>query len=1072
MKKKYILLITFLLMYSSYSFAQTGVISGQIRNAEDGKPLPQASVRLLNAKRVTQADAEGKFQFENVRFTDTLLINFIGYKPIMRVFKETAINHQFVMEFQQSTLQEVVVNTGYQKLKAGRTTGTFSVIDSALFNRQVGTDIFRRLEGITPSLLYDKRGGEGGLTRFTIRGISSLSSTSNTPLIVLDNFPYEGDVSNINPNDVENITILRDAAATAIWGTRAGNGVIVITTKNAKYNSPLRFSLSTNATLGEKPNLFAYPQISSADFLDVEQYLYDQGFYNAIISNTRNRPVLSPYIELLEQRKAGKISEAELNDLKAQLGQQDGRNDFRKYFQQTSLRQQYSLNFNGGGKQLNYVGSLGWDDNQLNGVGNENNRITIRNQINIRPIAKLNFTAGLIFTQQTSAQNGFASYKSIRPLGGRGVFYPYVDLVDDQGNALAVERDYRKNYIDTAGKGKLLDWNYRPLDEVNNGDNRFKSRDILINAQADYQMFNFLKASLQYRFQGNMGKGINNQNENSYSTRDLINRYTQVNGNSLVRPIPIGSIIDQQNSELNAHAIRGQFDVDQTWQKHRINAIIGGEVREAGNEASSFRVYGFDPLNYTYANVDLVNRYPVYGNIAGNINIPSYGGFSSLLDRNVSYYTNINYSYGLKYDFSVSARKDASNLFGVNANQKAVPLGSVGAAWHIDQEKFFQLKWLPSLTLKSSYGVTGNVNNSISALTTIRYDQVFFGITSFTGLPQATIVNPPNPDLKWETVKIFNTSLSFATKNNVISGTMGYYHKNSTDLLAQIAVDATTGGNNIRTTNNAELSNQGLEIELNSRNLRGKLNWSTNFLFSSSHSKVLKYANAPSSATTYVGSGLGITPIVGKPAYGIISYRYAGLDANGDPTVFVAGQASKDYVGLTSKIKFDDLVFHGPSLPVYFGALRNNWSFKNIDLSVNISYKMGYYYRRSGLNYNSLYNWEVVPEFNERWKKPGDELLTPIPAMPYPNNARRDEAYVNSDILVERGDHIRLQDLRIGYQIPSKMLENLHLKSLNLFVIGNNLGLLWKASKFPYDPEYGTSYVPTKTFSFGIKTDF
>jgi TonB-linked SusC/RagA family outer membrane protein len=1070
--KKYLILIYGLLFYSFIALGQENTISGQILTANDKKPLAQATLRLLNAKRVTQSNLQGSFYFNDVKFPDTLLINFIGLKPIIRVLKLSDNHLKFYMEDANSLLQEVVVNTGYQKLKAGKTTGAFNVIDSSLFNRQVGTDIFRRLEGITPSLLYDHRGSEGGLLRFTIRGISSLNSTSNIPLIVLDNFPYEGDVANINPNDVESITILKDAAATAIWGTRAGNGVIVITTKNGKYNTPLRFSLSANSTIGERPDLFYKPQISSADFLGVEKYLYDKGFYTSIITNTRNRPVLSPYVELLEQNRLGKISKTELANQVSIFEGQDGRNDYNQYFQRTSLNQQYSLNFNGGGKQLNYVGSIGWDDNHANAVGNENNRLTIRNQVNLKPFSKLNISAGIIYTQQKSALNGFADYNSLRPLGGRSNYYPYVNLVDNYGNALAVERDYRKNYVDTAGKGKLLDWNYRPLDEVMNGDNRTNNKDILFNAQADYQVFDFLKASIQYRFQNSLGQTKNNHNEDSYFTRDLINRFTQIAGNTVTRAIPLGGIMDEQNNHLNSYDIRGQFDADKVWGKHQISGIVGGEIREAANEVSSFRLYGFDRLNYTTANIDLVNRYPVYDNLSGSTNIPSFGGLSKLLDRNVSYYGNLNYSYDRKYDISLSARKDASNLFGVNANQKGVPLGSIGAAWHVNQEKFYHIDWLPVLTLKSTYGITGNVNNSISALTTIRYDNIFLGINSFTGLPQATIVNPPNPDLKWETVKIFNTSVDFSSKNNRISGTIGYYYKNASDLISQITVDATTGGSGFRTTNNAALSNQGLEIALNSVNLKSKISWSSNFLFSSSNSKVLKYFNSPVSASTYATSSGGISPILGKPAYGILSFKNAGLDQFGDPNVLINGLPSKDYNGYSKSVVFDDLIFHGTSLPVYFGAIRNNFGYKQFELSFNISYKLGYFYRRSGLNYNELYNWGAVPEFNQRWQHPGDETVTQVPGIVYPINAKRDEAYVYSDILVEKGDHVKLQDLRIAYQLPNKWLNSVHVKSLNLFIIGNNLGILWKASKYPYDPEYGPNFKPTKTFSFGIKTDF
>jgi hypothetical protein len=291
-------------------------------------------------------------------------------------------------------------------------------------------------------------------------------------------------------------------------------------------------------------------------------------------------------------------------------------------------------------------------------------------------------------------------------------------------------------------------------------------------------------------------------------------------------------------------------------------------------------------------------------------------------------------------------------------------------------------------------------------------------------------------------------------------------------LITQIAVDATTGGNAIRTTNNAALSNQGLEVELNSLNLNGRLRWSSNLIYSSSYSKVLKYYNDPASAATYATNGGGISPILGKPAYGILSFRSARLDQNGDPNILIGGIASKDYSGFAKSVVFDDLVFHGTTLPVSFGALRNTFGFKQFELSFNLSYKLGYFYRRSGLNYNELFNWGAVPEFSERWQKSGDEAFTQVPAMVYPNNAKRDEAYVYSDLLVEKGDHVRLQDLRIAYQLPAKLLKPLQLKGLSLFAVGNNLGILWKASKYPYDPEYGPNFKPTKTISFGIKTDF
>lgn len=1068
-----ILLTLFLISIIAIAYAQE-TLTGTVLAGKE--PLVGANLRLLKSKRTATANEEGKFTFQQVALPDTLLITFMGFKaqvkPLYTLQNPLTIN----LEPLAGELKEVIVNTGYQKLAAGRATGSYSLIDSSLFNRQIGTDIFRRLEGITPSLLYDKRGGEGAVTRFSIRGLSTLTAgVSTQPLIILDNFPYEGDVAQINPNDVESITILKDAAAAAIWGTRAGNGVVVITTRNAKSKQPLSFSLVANTSVVEKPDLFRYPAMSSADFLSVEKYLYDRGFYNTAITNVRNRPVLSPYVELLEDQRLGRVNQ---NQVATQLSiweQTDIRNDFNKYFQQQGIRQQYSLNYAAGAGQLSYAGSVGFDKNRSNLVGDDDQRLSIRNRVSLKPHPKLQLQAGILYTRTQAQNNALGSLNSLRPNGGKSNYYPYARLADEEGNALALEQNYRKRYTDTTGRGLLQDWAYRPLDEIALANNRNRSYDMLLDVQADYQLFPTLKASIQYRFQNNSSQQNNNYSPETYFTRNLINRYSSISGNTITRRIPLGSIIDETNGQLLAHGLRGQLNFSKDWNVHQLELLAGAELRERENTATTNRLYGFDDLIFQSSPVDLVTAFPIYGLLAANSSIPNNNFQSSLLNRNVSYFFNASYHYTKRYSFSLSARRDASNIFGVNANQKGVPLGSVGAAWHIDQENFYNWSFMPRLNLRASYGYTGNVNNSSSALTTIRYEQLFLNINTFTGLPQATIVNPPNPDLRWETVGIFNIAADFETKDSRLRGNISYFHKQATDLIGLVAVDATTGGTGTRSLNSAALRNQGFELELQAQIMKqNDFQWQSNFLFSSSKNRVTKYLFEPTSPSFYVGNGSGITPIVGKPAYGIVSYRWAGLDPNnGDPQLQVNGAVSKDYTAIPNQVKFEDLIFHGPSLPVYFGAFRQDFTYKQMSLSFNMSYKLGYFYRRTGLSYSSLYNqWAASPEYAMRWQQTGDEAFTQVPSIIYPANANRDNAYTQADIMVEPGDHIRLQDIRLAYQFKASKLRALHLKHLSVFMYANNIGLLWKASKFPFDPEYGDSFIPVRTISFGLKTDF
>lgn len=1069
---KKIIIFYFLLFHCAMmSMAQEANIKGRVINQERQIGLQKATLKLIKSKQITTTDQGGYFSFTGIQLPDTLVVSFTGYKTYKLLIKdEHFLKIGLVPAIQQ--LNDVVVNSGYQNIKIGQSTGAYSFIDSSLINRAVGTDIFRRLEGLSPSLLFDQRGGEGNVTRFSIRGLSTLSGgTAQQPLIVLNNFPYAGDVNDINPNDVESITLLKDAAASAIWGSRAGNGVLVITTKSSKTNQPLRFNLTANTSISSEPDLFAYPSMSSTDFLTVEKFLYNQGYYNSALNNVRNRPVVSPYVELLAANQSGKVSDAAVAQQLAVWQQTDDRVQYEKYFQQQAIQQQYALNYGVGGQQLTYNGSIGYDKNKGTYVGDGSERISLRNQWILKPNLKTHLQAEITYTESNFDNNGLGPLAGLRPNGGKSRYYPYVSFADEQGNALAIEQNYRKAFTDTAGHGLLQDWGYRPLDEIKISQHQTKNQHLLIGTRVERYLFKDFKLSAQYRYERTLGSTLDNYSKDSYLTRDLVNRFSSISGQTVTYRVPLGSIEDVGIHNLVAHSGRLQLDYQHQWRKNQLNFLGGWEIRQQNYDLENHRNYGFDALNYLYQPVDLVNTYPIFGGLSSNAAIPNSNSISSLLDRNLSYYLNGSYDYDSRYFLSLSLRKDESNLFGVNANQRGVPLGSLGTAWHISDEAFYHSKLLPKLYLRASYGYSGNVINSISALTTIRYDRTFFGITTFTGLPSATIVNPPNPDLRWEKVGIFNLALDFSSKGNRLSGSISYFKKHATDLIGQVVADATTGGANTLTLNSASLNNQGIELNLNSVNLQTKLKWTTSFLLSTTHNKVVKYGYQAANASQYVGNG-NILPIVGQTAYAIISYRWAGLDPQtGDPMVYLNGQASKDYTSIISQAKFSDLVIHGSAVPTCFGAIRNDFNYGRLGLSFNISYKLGYYYRKDGMNYNALYGqWIGNAEFAQRWQKAGDETLTHVPSMVYPANNNRDLIYTNASILVEKGDHVKLQDIRLSYTLkPSK---ESYFKNFILYVYANNLGLLWKASKAPYDPEYGTSYLPISIFSFGLKTTF
>ncbi|HEX8334150.1 MAG TPA: TonB-dependent receptor plug domain-containing protein, partial [Segetibacter sp.] len=644
-----------------------------------------------------------------------------------------------------ATMNEVTVSTGYQDLRKESATGSYDKINNALFNRRVSTDVLTRLEGIT-GLYFSKVLGNN--SDIFIRGISTIRA-GTSPLIVLDNFPYEGSLSNLNPNDVESITVLKDAAAAAIWGARAGNGVIVITTKKGVYWQKTQLTLNTNYTVQQKPDLFRDRDfLNSSDFIDVEKFLFSKGRYDADLNNTTTRPVVSPVVEILAKQRAGQTSQVETDRLINELRGYDIRNDYQKYLNQNAIRKQYALNLSGGSSNINYMLSGGLDNNETTVRGNGNERATFYSSVTIKPLRKLEVQTSLNYTFIRTENNGISS---VNPGGGKSELYPYARLADEQGNPLPVEKTYRPAYIDTAGGGLLLDWKYRPLDEQRLNDNTGSLQDILLKARLNYHISPSFKAEVSGQMQRADNVSRTYYSKETFFARDLINRYSQRSGNTIKRNVPLGGILDYGSNKLSAYGLRGQVSYNSSWRQSKINAIAGGEVRESHNASQRGRTFGYDDNILTYGNVDYISLFPLYGNL-GNVPIFNNADFGDATNRFVSIYSNAVYSYHNKYILSASIRKDASNLFGLSTNQKWTPLWSSGLAWKVSDESFYGLKFLPLLKARVSYGYTGNIKNDLSSVATVSYTSA----GGVINLPYAMVRNPANPDLRWEKTKIFN----------------------------------------------------------------------------------------------------------------------------------------------------------------------------------------------------------------------------------------------------------------------------------------------------------------------------
>ncbi|MGJ1241760.1 SusC/RagA family TonB-linked outer membrane protein [Sphingobacterium siyangense] len=1046
-----------------------------------GQPLSNVTVRIKNTDQVSRSDEGGTFYFTDLPEGSVVSFSLLGYGG--REISEFHDGIIVTLNAVQGMLNEAVVNvnTGYQKIPKERSTGSFVVIDNVLLSRQVSTNILDRLNGITPGLLFNGQNTSGVLSTgadqkdlgINIRGQSTIYANAN-PLVVVDNFPYEGDINNINPNDIESITILKDAAAASIWGANAANGVIVLTTKKGKLNERINFSVNSNITFVNKPNLLKDQNfISSKDYLDAEKILFDNGYYDYDLADVSSRTPVSPGVEIYSQLRDGKINAAEADRRLASLSASNLRKDVAKEVYRKAILQQYSLSLRGGTSNFTYFLSSGFDFNKENLKRNNLSRFTINSINTYHPLKNLEISTTINYNRTTQDLNNNLTLSNLKTTGlgnyKNNYLYPYAALIGDQGQHLAITKDYNFAYAESAIENGFMDWTYRPLDELMLKDFTVNRNDLVMKVMASYNILPSLKLEVQYQHEQQQFDYRDYNAPNSYYVRNLVNRFTQFDNSTGATsyPLPQGAILNLSKNNLYANNGRAQLYFDRDLGKGIINAILGYELRERRTDGINRLSYGYDEqfgtsvdnLNYNFA-------YP--NNPGGSSYIPAPDGrVSGSMTRYLSQYFNAAYTYDNRYVVSLSGRRDGANIFGVKTNDRITPLWSAGLSWNISNEGFYKVEWLPLLKLRATYGFNGNVYYGSA------YLSGDYSVSAITGNPKIRITTPPNPRLRWEQVGNSNVGIDFATKENRISGTLELYNKNGRDLIQPTSLAPQTGFTTYMA-NTAKTNAKGIDLNVTSINLKGPIVWSTTLLLSFYKDKLQKY-DAPQTIGTIRNYG-SVTGLAGRSMYGVYSYRWAGLDHDtGDPMGLLNGLPSKDYTAILNNFSPDSLTYHGSSRPTKFGSLRNDFHYKGFSLSCNIVFKLGYVFRRpsTATYYSKVVENQPHLDYSLRWQQPGDEIKTNVPSILYDQNENRSVFYNFSEVLVESGSHIRLQDIRLSYAFPSDKLKRSTFKSLQFYSYLSNLGILWKENKKGIDPDtFGFNLPNPFSIAFGINANF
>ncbi|MFD2556796.1 SusC/RagA family TonB-linked outer membrane protein [Sphingobacterium tabacisoli] len=1050
---------------------------------EKGKPLVGAGILVVDSKYSTTTDQNGYFRLDNIpKNLSFLKVSYVGMHSITVTIKKNM--GDIILSGDNAELDEVLIHTGYQSISKERATGAFDVVSGKKIENKLQTNVLERLEGMVPGLMMIN-GRDKGDDALTIRGVSTLFGTKR-PLIVVDNFPIEGDIQSINPNDVESITVLKDAAASSIWGARAANGVIVITTKKGK-NSGTEFQYTNSFQFQPKPNIGYLNRLSSADDIDIESKLIPrtQAFEQRV---RRQGTPISQYAQLVLDSLTGRITAQEFDQRVGLLRGLDNTQQIKDLLMQNPFVQTHSLSLNGGSDKIQYYGSYNYSDSRgFDKLDNQKNHtVFLKSSFQISNRLQLGINTNLNFGSDRTS-----------PISALGIFRlkPYDMLLDAQGNPAAMNRqagssgqsDSNVYTIAERRAWGLEDEAYYPLLEMHRTEINGTRAAQRLQAELNYKLFDGINFNLSYQLEKGNAYTKNYAHRNQANLVKLINDYvTPVlapDGSITTNPdgtlkspkynLPQAGRLDESRSDFTGHVIRGTMQLNKTFGNHEIAGILGLENQKVMTSQNAISKYGYDDNTLQFVQIDHENlNYvtPVLSNISGiKPSVPVSDKFGYTEDRFVSAFANASYTYKGKYVYSGSIRLDQTNMFGTDPKYFYRPMWSSGLSWNIGKEDFMIDLPFNRLALRATYGTNGNIPKNSGPFMIAQAD-----VNYWSKLPSLNIYNPENNALRWEKTAITNFGLDFALFAHRISGKVDYYLRRSHDLLGDEEINPTYGFSTA-SINTASMNNDGFEIELSTQNIRNKnFIWTTTFMFANNRNKITKVALA-SAYTNPRSMASGIPYVIGKPYGAMYSIRYGGLTADKGQLQILDEKGNLEPDRLTSNMEM--AYYSGNRRPVSNGAFTNNFQYKNFELNAMFVFYLGHIMRQ---NMPSPYYGIDSKDgrLADAWKKPGDENHTHIPNVVIDNAHWYRYTYYRNmlDVNVFKADYLKLREVILTYNFPMENWKGQnYIKALQFNAQARNLWT-WSSNKEGIDPEAfqnGARTLPlSPTFAFGINVKF
>lgn len=1040
----------------------------------NGEPLEGVSVTIKGSSGGAFTNAQGIFSI-NADPAAELVFSYVGFEtqtiPLQGRTSFT-ITLKGIRELEEVT----VVNTGYQTINKERATGTFGYVDKEQLERP-STNIAQRLIGTVAGM--QARLNVDGDPTFEIRGQSSLYANAS-PLVIVDGFPIQGDFSTINPNNVESVTVLKDAAAASIWGSRSANGVIVVTTKSARKGVPLKVEVSAFTRIGGKFDLdYVNPLASSAETVDYEMASF--GKWSAQ-NNTGSLQTNAGWAwslgsTAMNEHALGFITLQERDAILAQLKTQSNKQQISDHLLSNPVSTQYNINLFGSSGRMSNALSLLYEGNQSNFKETDNKRymLNFRTVTNITKF--LDFTAGGM-VQYTDANNNGVS------LGDIQGWSPYEMLVNADGSLTNIHRYYTPildRFVPTE-RFPYSDWTFNPISEIRNRDITAKQLNARLQAGITLKLMRGLTidSKVQYEMFNTFNRGFNN--ENTFAVRSAVNTATTWDKNTgvLTPNLPKGGILTQSRNKGESYIFRNQVGFNRSFgSDHELNVIAGTEVNNLVTET-----FGH-PTSYGYNDQTLTvgifpngpgGTFKTIQNWLGNNQTFAYANsFAYRTERYFSYFGNAAYTYRSKYTLSGSYRTDASNMITDDPKYRYAPFWSVGGAWQLSQEDFFaNVQFVDRLNVRVTYGFNGNVDKTTA----------FRPLISAGGTPNiytndftATISSFGNPTLRWEKTSTWNLGIDYALFKNKLFGNINVYNKSGRDLIAQLSIPAVNGTTSQKL-NNAEMTNRGVEIELGTvLPLKGKnITWQGNLNFSYNHNKITKLFIANYAASTLYSGGTGAY-VEGENANSIWRFRYAGVE-NKQPMVYGpidkdGNQTKYDFGAFTPGDGRTYMVNSGTTVAPYTLGFMNTFRVYDFSLSFILTGKFGHVFQRKGFNYPPTWTSRVLPNVKLSEVMNGD----PSQIVPLPQNDIEpryyfwDRFHQYMTYLIEDASHIRMQEVNLTYNLNRKLLSKVNIARALVFVQGNDL-FTWYANDAKEDPEYPLGTMnPRPKLTFGVKLE-